>query len=192
MVIGDLTDEEFDAFYPMKMRKLSATHWTPVAVVRKAASFLVDVPGTKVLDLGSGMGKFCLVAASCTSGIITGVEMRENLVQLSRKLAYKNQLHNVDFVHANINAIDLSFYHAFYFFNSFGENINLKDKLDPENVFDQELYKDLTKILHDRFEQLSIGTRIVTYCGEGREIPESYALVKSSNKGQLKFWSKRY
>ncbi|MFT7362938.1 MAG: hypothetical protein ACI9UV_001132, partial [Algoriphagus sp.] len=43
-----------------------------------------------------------------------------------------------------------------------------------------------------RFDSAPLGTKIVTYCGECEEIPDSYRLVKSSNKGTLKFWSKRF
>ena len=45
-------------------------HWTPVHVARRAAQFLVTGPETRVLDVGSGPGKFCLVGALATQGIL--------------------------------------------------------------------------------------------------------------------------
>jgi len=191
MELSDFTDEDFDAFYPIKMRKLSATHWTPVAIARKAIEFLVDRPGVKVLDLGSGTGKFCLVAASHSQAMVTGVEQRENLVRLSRKMAENYKIENVDFVHGDIKTIDFKEYEAFYFFNSFEENINLTDKLAAENTFDFLLYQEYCQFLHAQFDLVPKGTKIVTYCGQDKEIPESYTLVKSQNKGKLKFWRKR-
>jgi SAM-dependent methyltransferase len=43
--------------YPPEIRDLSLRHWTPVAVARRAADFLVGEPETRVLDLGCGTGK---------------------------------------------------------------------------------------------------------------------------------------
>lgn len=187
-----LTDEEIDSFFPLKIRKFSDSQWTPLSVAKKAIEFLVTREGTKVLDLGSGAGKFCVVAAKFSRGEIYGVEMRENLVLLSRKLANKYNLMNVTIIHADIEKVTFSDYKSFYFFNSFEENINLTDKLNKDNSINEEKYEQYIRFLNHQLDKLSIGTRIVTYCGEGREIPESYLLFKSSNKGKLKFWEKRY
>lgn len=191
MTLVNIKDEEFDALYPVKIRMLSGTHWTPVDVAKKAIAFLDQEGGSAVLDLGSGAGKFCLVAAANSNAIITGVEQRENLVQVSRKLAVKYQLHQVDFIHGDLKNLDFTKYKAFYFFNSFEENINIKDKLDKDNSINFEQYHTYTKLLRDKFEAADSGTRIVTYCGDAAEIPENYLLVKSSNKGKLRFWEKK-
>ncbi|MEB2782649.1 class I SAM-dependent methyltransferase [Algoriphagus sp. C2-6-M1] len=191
MALRDMMDEEFDALYPVKIKKLSGTHWTPVDVARKAIAFLDQEGGRTVLDLGSGAGKFCLVAAANSKAILTGVEQRENLVRLSRKLAVKYQLQHVDFIHGDLKNLDFRRYDAFYFFNAFEENINLKDKLDKEGSINFEQYHRYIKLIREKFEEAAAGTRIVTYCGDAAEIPESYLLVKSSNKGKLKFWEKR-
>jgi SAM-dependent methyltransferase len=174
----------------MKIRKLSGTHWTPVEVAKKAIAFLDDAGGKAVLDLGSGAGKFCLVAAANSGARITGVEQRENLVQLSKKLALKYQVNQVDFIHGDLKNLDIRRYDAFYFFNSFEENINLKDKLDKEVNINFEQYHTYIELIREKFDAATVGTRIVTYCGDATEIPESYQLVKSSNKGKLKFWEK--
>ncbi|PZX60423.1 methyltransferase family protein [Algoriphagus ratkowskyi] len=190
MELKGLTDEEFDSLYPIKMKKLSGTHWTPVDVARKAIQFL-DTDGVEaVLDLGSGAGKFCLIAGSISKSKITGVEQRENLVQLSRKLAANHQLQNVNFIHDDLQNLDFGCYDAFYFFNAFEENINLTDKLDKDTSINLELYHTYIKLIREKFESLPAGTRIVTYCGDAREIPDCYRLVKSGNKGKLRYWEK--
>ncbi len=185
------TDGEFDAIYPIKMRKVSHTHWTPVAVARKAAEFLIDNSETKLLDLGSGAGKFCLIAAACSKGKIFGIEQRENMVRLSAKLAATLQLNNVIFILKDIRSLDFTAFDAFYFFNSFEENINPTDKLDRDHPLDAELFGENIRFLNEQFGNARVGTKIVTYCGEGKEIPDSFTLLKSSNKGKLKFWVKR-
>ncbi|MGI8819806.1 MAG: hypothetical protein ACR2ID_02870 [Chthoniobacterales bacterium] len=54
-----LEDEKFDLLYPPEIRELSAIFWTPVRLAAEAARLLVPLPGTRVLDVGCGPGKFC-------------------------------------------------------------------------------------------------------------------------------------
>jgi 2-polyprenyl-3-methyl-5-hydroxy-6-metoxy-1,4-benzoquinol methylase len=77
-------DNQFDLLYPPEIRALSRAHWTPVKVARRAASFLVREPGTRVLDIGCGPGKFCIVGALATPGRFTGVEQRKQLCELAQ------------------------------------------------------------------------------------------------------------
>lgn len=75
-------DEKFDRIYPKRVRDLSSVFWTPVAVAAEAAKLLVTSPGTSALDIGCEAGKFCLVGATVTEGVFTGVEQGEDLVEL--------------------------------------------------------------------------------------------------------------
>ncbi len=189
MNLSTITDKEFDFLYPQKIKMLSGTHWTPVAIAKKAIEYL-GAEGKSVLDIGSGSGKFCLIAAANSNSKITGVEQRANLVQISRKLALTYKLENLEFILDDMMNIDFRRFDSFYFFNSFEENINLKDKLGKENEFNLDKFNAYILFLKDRFDSAPQGTKIVTYCGECEEIPDSYRLVKSSTKGKLKFWIK--
>ncbi|MFZ1221036.1 MAG: methyltransferase domain-containing protein [Chthoniobacterales bacterium] len=82
-----IEDEKFDLIYPAKIRRLSPIFWTPVAVAAEAVKWLVSAPGQRVLDIGCGPGKFCLVAASLADGQFTGVEQRIDLVTAARQAA---------------------------------------------------------------------------------------------------------
>ncbi|WP_245942362.1 class I SAM-dependent methyltransferase [Algoriphagus chordae] len=128
-----IKDDDFDALYPIKMKKLSGTHWTPVDVAKKGMAFLNEKGQCSVLDVGSGAGKFCLIAAAISDSTVTGVEQRESLVQLSRKLAGKCKLQNLNFIHGDFVKLDFRDYDSFYFFNSLEENINLTDKLNKDS-----------------------------------------------------------
>lgn len=96
-------DTTFNELYPSRIKRLAARHWTPVAVAKAAAEYLVDKPQKKVLDIGSGVGKFY------------GVEQRESLVRLSKKIADRYDVTNVEFIHSNINKINFSDYEASIF-----------------------------------------------------------------------------
>src|ERR1700757_171141 len=101
----EVTDEEFNLIYPERIRALAKQQWTPLDVSKLAAKYLAEIPGTKVLDIGSGVGKFCMVGATSTEGVFTGVEQRQDLVEMSTKLAKYFGIKNVKYVHSNITDI---------------------------------------------------------------------------------------
>src|SRR5947207_1332759 len=76
------TDEQFDRLYPVCTQLLSRRHWTPLHIAKMAVNFLAQHKGAKLLDIGSGAGKFCLTGAYLKpDASFYGVEQRENLLQ---------------------------------------------------------------------------------------------------------------
>ena len=68
-------DTRFDKLYPLHIRQLGTRHWTNLMVAEMAASYLAAEKGAKILDIGSGVGKFCLAAAHYQpNAIYFGVE----------------------------------------------------------------------------------------------------------------------
>lgn len=185
-----IEDCEFNELYPIRVKKLSLRHWTPVEVAKKAANFLVNQPNKKILDIGSGAGKFCLIGAASTNGIFYGVEQRESLVKLSKRIAKKHKIDNVEFIHSNITEISFSDYDAFYFYNSFQENIDRSCPIDKLIAPSEELYKIYTRYLRDQLDKTAKGTRLVTYWSNWKEIPESFNLEFLDHRGALSFWKK--
>jgi SAM-dependent methyltransferase len=186
----DISDEEFNLIYPDPIRALAKKHWTSVAVATVSSEFLVDRPGTRVLDIGSGAGKFCLVGASNTQGHFTGVEQRSDLVDISNNLADEYAIENAKFVHNNITEIDFKNYDAFYFYNSFYENIDTENSIDKTIRLDEDLYHEYSIYLAAQFSDLPIGTRIVTNCSPLTITPTCYKLQFSMRGGLLRFWEK--
>ena len=69
---AEVSDAELDQVFPEELRERSHLHWTPVAIALRAAALLVPEParsGVRVLDVGAGVGKMCLVGA-----VVTGSE----------------------------------------------------------------------------------------------------------------------
>jgi len=186
----DITDDDFNAIYPEKIRILAKKHWTPVSVAKLASEFLVDKPRTRVLDIGSGAGKFCMIGASNTKGHFTGVEQRLDLIQISRKLSKSYYIHNVKFLHANITSIEFTDYDAFYFYNSFHENINIHNKIDDTIRLDKQLYHLYSMHIVEQFASLPLGARLVTFCSPLNIIPRTFRMLDSFKGGLLKFWEK--
>lgn len=186
----NVEDEEFNVIYPEWVRTLAKRHWTPLDIAKKAAEYLVDKPGTRVLDIGSGPGKFCMAGAVFTKGHFTGVEQRYGLVELSKRLSRCYRIQNIDFIHANITSIKFKEYDAFYFYNSFHENIDLTAKIDDTVDPSAELYNLYHLYVYDQLALAPKGTKLATYWSTIKEIPSSYQLKHSFNGGLLMFWEK--
>lgn len=187
------TNSEFDELYPPPIRTLSQTFWTPVEVALRAARRLVSEPGTRVLDVGSGVGKFCLVGSLATQGEFFGVEQREGLVKFSRDVAGLLGATRAHFIHGLFTDLRAYDFDAFYFFNPFGEGrfapaaqIDATVELTPsrfaEDVWRAQVFLEAAKL----------GARVVTYNGMGGELPASYALVERDDFGcGIDVWEKR-
>lgn len=186
-----IKDEEFDEIYPASVRRKSKVHWTPVSVARIAAQLLVDRPGVKVLDSGSGVGKFCFVGAAVTRGVFTGVEQRKDLAELSNGLFEKYGLSNAYTIHSNITSINFKRYDAFYFYNPFMENLCKSHRIDDEVNLSIDYYKKYIGYVRRQLRDLPYGTRVVTYCSTGLKIPLGYCKVATYADGLLDLWIKR-
>lgn len=186
----EVSDGDFDAIYTRRIREVSKIHFTPVDVAKTAARYLVEKPGAKVLDVGSGAGKFCMIGASCTDGFFTGVEHRESLCRLSELLSKCHKLRNTKFIHSNIMEIEFRAFDAIYFFNSFYENIFPNDPIDNSVKLDKALYAIYAQYMREQLDKMPPGTRLATYFCYMTEVPGSYKIQSTGFEGKLKLWLK--
>jgi len=186
----NISDEEFDLIYPIDLITASEIHFTPVDVSIIASRYLAEVAGTRVLDIGSGAGKFCIIGASCTDGYFIGVELRLSFIEAASQISDLYHLPNVQFTHANITEISFADYDAFYIFNPFQENISISDRINDEIPLNKAFYKEYTLYVKDQLDKMPIGTRLVTYFSICNEVPLSYHMQGSDFSGKLKFWEK--
>lgn len=185
------SDKVFNSIYPKSIQDVAEKHWTQLAVAKKAATFLAVSPDVKVLDIGSGSGKFCLTAAHYNpKTFFYGIEQRANLVELSTELAQKLQLVNVSFICDNITNIDFENFNHFYFYNSFYENVKGTQKIDSNIQYSDELYNYYNRYLYKQLNKKPAGTRLVTYHSFGIETPSGYEIVHTDYDEFLKFWVK--
>ena len=185
------SDLVFNSLYPKPIQEVAEKHWTPINVAKKAAAFLATSDDVKVLDIGSGSGKFCLVAANeYPLTTFYGVEQRQNLVDLSTELAKELELVNLTFICDNICNIDFEKYDHFYFYNSFYENVPGTQKIDSSIKYSEDLYDYYNRYLYKQLKKRAAGTRLVTYHSFGIEIPPGYEVVNTDYNEFLKFWVK--
>ena len=185
------SDEQFNQLYPLSIQTLARRHWTPLSVARKAANFLAAENNVRILDIGSGVGKFCLGAAYYKpNAFYFGVEQRKSLIvhaEIAKKLL---QSENVSFFNGNFTLLDFRNYDHFYFYNAFYENLASSDKIDDSIDYSGELYNYYNRYLFKQLEQKPGGTRLATFHSMEDEIPPSYHEVGSEFDNLLKFWIK--
>lgn len=183
-------DAAFDWMYPEHLQLLSLKHWTPLAIARKAAEFLAQ-PGARVLDIGGGIGKFCLAAGyHFPETYWYGVEQRHELIYHAEEAKDYTRLPNVNFIYANITQVNFKEFDHFYFYNSFYENIDPDNQIDDTMEISEGLYAYYTQYLFKVLEEKPSGTRLVTFHISGEEVPSGYQLADVSYDTLLKMWIK--
>lgn len=188
-----VADGDFDRIYPTRIRLRSSQFWTPVEVAQRAAAMLVNRRGMRVLDVGSGVGKFCLVGALTSGGLFTGVEQRGELAELAGAIARAYGVGRATYVSGDMRDVDWDQFDGFYFFNPFAENYFIgADRFDDSvELTPQRFDRDLRFVVA-QLALASVGTRVVTYHGIGRGLPPGYVRLGQELAGTdiLELWVK--
>jgi hypothetical protein len=186
-----LTDHLLNSLYPASIQALAKHHWTPLPVAREATRFLTETGNRVILDIGSGVGKFCLAGASYSPGsYYFGVEQRKALVDHAENAKRQLGVNNAIFLHANFTQLDLGRFEHFYFYNAFYENLAGTDKIDDDIDYSRELYLYYSRYLLKELQHTPAGTRLCTLCSSEDEVPPEFVQVGARFNEHLKFWVK--
>jgi len=185
------SDARLHYLYPESIQLLARGHWTPLQIAQMAAEFLTPTRGVKVLDIGSGVGKFCLAGAYYKpEASFFGVEQRKDLTDHAEVARAMLGIKNAYFINSNFTQLDFKQYDHFYFYNSFYENLVDTDKIDESISYSWELYNLYNRFLYKKLDEMPSGTRLATFHCLEDKIPASYHLVESKVGCLLKFWLK--
>lgn len=186
-------DEAFDQIYPLAVRRASWLHWSPIRACVRAVKLLAPGPETRLLDVGAGAGKFCIVAAAMSGARVRGVERSPYLAQVARAAAFRLGV-SVEIADGTLDGEDPSSTDALYFFNPFAEALYL-----PGAAMEESAEERAARARHDvasaeRFlERARVGARVATFFGFGGRMPSSFERVKreACAGGVLELWEKR-
>lgn len=188
-----LGDDDFDQLLPADARRISRMYWTRLAVALQIAQWLEEWRITSVVDVGSGVGKFCAVAALALPQLrVIGIEQRPALVEVARALVRALQLEaRVSFEVGSIAAVPAAA--AYYFYNPFSEN-----HYRPETRIDEAVEHSGRRFIEDvsAAEQLlsdaPTGTHVITYNGFGGQMPGTYIRIRREERfpSVLEMWRK--
>lgn len=185
------SDVQLHHLYPRPIQLLANKHWTPLRIANLATQFLVPHEGVKVLDIGSGVGKFCLAGGYYKPGAsFFGVEQRNHLVEHAETARRILGLKNVHFFAMNLTQLDLKQFDHFYFYNSFYENLLDTEKIDDSITCSPNLYNYYNHVLYKKLKEMPTGTRVAAYHCLESQGPPGYQLVEEFEGCWLKYWMK--
>jgi len=187
------SDLAFDRIYDEKIRALSDQHWTPVEVAVRAARMLTHAGATRILDIGSGVGKFCVVGALCTTAEFVGVERRQKLVGIAERAAAALGANRATFVHSNIDAFSLARFDGCYLYNPFYEQISkYLPMIDDDVQRSTWLNRYFIETVQGKLQAAEPPMVVVTYHGFGGSMPRGYRNLAAERAGndRLEMWIK--
>lgn len=192
----EIDDAAFDALLTQHARLASRDFWTPAAVARRAVSWIEEAGASRVLDVGSGVGKFCVLAAAASPERMrfTGVERRGRLVVEARFVAAQlGVAARVDFVHGGFTELDLAAYDALYLYNPFSEHVfSEQARLDASVELSFDRMKADIAALEAALDAMRVGGVLVTYHGFRGAVPDTFDLLRWEQIGDcmLRCWRK--
>jgi len=183
-------DAAFDALLPEDICALSGDQWTPLEVALAAANWLKDSGVRRVVDIGSGPGKFCIAAALAGSCEFIGLEQNWRFVAVARSLARLFGVQSqVRFMHAELDETSLPEGEAYYIYNPFAQHL-----FDPSGAAkpNYERYRRDVALAQEAFRRARAGTIVITYNGFGGLMPSSYEMCRVDRELPcvLRMWRK--
>lgn len=184
-------DRDFDLLLPARLRGHSSTHWTPVEAAVRASRHAAFRASARVLDVGSGVGKFCIVGALANPGSsFHGVEQRGTLVAEAKALVRRHGVPGATFTHGCAGSLDWRRYDALYFFNPYWEHMAEEKRIDNAIPLHAGTYLRHVMMTHEKLRGLRPGTRVVVLNGFGGDVPEGFRLLAEERVSglELKVW----
>jgi SAM-dependent methyltransferase len=188
-------DAAFDRFLPAPLRDLSPQHWTPLVVAKRASEWLDSLGIRRVVDIGAGVGKFCVAGALFSRCSFIGLEQRPSRIASARTLA---RLFGVDdrvsFVYGALGQAPTPVGDAYYFFNPFDDHRCDTDGEETEFRLRIDQHEPAVTIAEKFLRRAPRGTYVLTYNGFGGRVPKSYRLVciDLAFTGGLRLWRKEH
>jgi len=185
-------DLDFDVLYPAALRELAPQHWSPIEVILRAARMLEPAPGERILDVGAGVGKVCIVGALAFPGSWYGIERDRAQVraatELSRRLGVADGTY---FLRGDLDSVEWRHFDGFYLFNPAASL--LVDGVEVGRFGGVGDESAVIARIEDGLARTRPGARVVTYHGFGGTMPPEFDLLASEQVagGELQLWIRR-
>jgi predicted RNA methylase len=181
-------DAAFDQVFPEELRERSHLHWTPVATAIRAAELLAPAPDARVLDVGAGVGKMCLIGALVTGAMWWGIEQDAVQVAAAHHAAWALDVtRRTRFVQGDGSRLAWDEFDAFYFYNPFS-TLMLAPHASPFVRY--ATVQSTLRRIEQRLAGTPRGTRVVTFHGFGGRWPAGFTRISREPAGDdaLELW----
>lgn len=169
-------DLEFDKLFPKELQVHSSTHWVPLNIAQFVGKYFFKQKVQSVLDIGSGIGKFCLVASHTSKTQYTGVEIRKNLLNTANRVKINLGLTNVSFIHENILNHSFSPYDGFFYYNPFCEQLATDKLIDDSLERSEQLLRNYDDYVYMELSKCQPGRILVTFRSPEFLAPENFKI----------------
>ncbi len=186
-----LTEDNFNSLLPEYLQKKSKIYFTPIHIAQTATQWLTSDGKKKILDIGAGVGKFCIAGATYSDSYFCGVEYRPSLTKLANELIDQFGIKNAVVLNKNILDVDFTTFDAFYMYNPFYENLAFGNRLNSEVTLATSLYNYFFNHTEQQLDKTKPGTRLVTFHGNNYEVPDSFEKIKENEDYSLKLWIRK-
>lgn len=178
-----MTDFQFDSLLPVSLQTLSPYQWTPELVIQYTWNYLKEQSVSSIMDLGSGVGKFCLILSQYTKNKfpIYGVEDRNELLEVALTLKTNLNLANVAFKSQNFLKSFPYGHSHYYLFNPLYETMKGSHSIDDSKLKSANLFLHNLQILKELLYLCPKGTKLITYHGFGGSVLPGYKVQKKVN-----------
>ena len=194
---ASISNHDFDQLYPENIRKLSHMHWSSVEVIKTAIDFFSAVlnPDARILDVGSGVGKFCLYGSLLSEFNFVGVEKRRKLVQISNQIRTQIKNSRVSFLCEDALNLDWNQFDGIYLYNPFYEYklpLSTGFHIDNDIYYSEERFQFYTRKIEKKLRLLKTDAAVVVFNGYGGDFPKEYTekFYKKIDKLPLSLWQK--
>jgi hypothetical protein len=178
--VKGLADAHFDRYLTANLRAISAQSWSPLEVAARASQWFTELRIKNVVDIGSGVGKFCIAAALGSRCRFVGVERHSYLVEVASNLSRLFSVeHQVEFISGVFGEMPLPKAECYYLFNPFGDNLfDLGDGLHEDPDASQARYLREVEQTELLLRALPAGAYVLTYNGFGGTLPDDFEEVR--------------
>lgn len=190
--MSDFSDEDFDKYLPTKLKSLSSSQWTSISVLKEIAKNLDKYSIQEIYDLGSGVGKFCIISSLLAQTSVIGIEKRPDLLQISEELKRKFGAKNTKFILGDFLDLDFSNIGAVYCFNPLYETMSNKHNIDATQKKSALLFIQNIIQLKTKFLEMKKGSKIITYHGFGGIMPKEFQKLEriQLELGDMEIWER--
>ncbi|TGL37239.1 methyltransferase [Leptospira perdikensis] len=193
--VGDpMTDVVWDSYLPKNFQTLSPFQWTPVSVIERTWAYLQVDQAKSIVDLGSGVGKFCIYLSLLSKDTIRiiGLEDREDLVSVSESQKILWDRNQVEFQRFDFLKNFPSGHSHYYCFNPLYETMKGKHSIDQQKEKSASRFLKDLQILKQNLLLLKPKSKLITFHGfGGNYLPGFKTVLKEEiSGGEYMVWER--